>query len=389
MSDQAHNVPGLLALEDGTVFPGRIFGATGTALGEVVFNTAMTGYQEIITDPSYCGQIVVMTATQIGNYGVNEQDIESPKPHARGFVVRELAKLHSNYRATSTLGAYLAEHNVVGISEVDTRALTRHLRQFGAVRGVVTSEISDPSEAVAAARKCPDMVGADLVCEVVPKEPYEWKKGFLEDGLRPQPVQTNGNGKPLQVVAIDCGIKRTILRHLVDIGCQVSVVPPSTPAEAVLERRPDGVFVSNGPGDPAAVGYAVDQLKGLVGRVPIFGICLGHQLLGLALGGKSFKLKFGHHGGNHPVLNKATGKVEITAQNHGFAIEPESIERNGCKVTHVNLYDQTLEGFAHTEWPLLAVQYHPEAGPGPHDASYLFGSFVDLMRSGSTAALIS
>lgn len=370
----------ILALEDGTYFLGRAFGAPGTRCGEVVFNTAMTGYQEVLTDPSYYGQIVTMTYPHVGNYGVNPEDLESGKVHVSGLVVKEHTERPSNHRATQSLSAYLNEQGVVGIDSIDTRALTRKLRVDGAMRGVITTEIQDAGACVELARSSPSMVGADLVREVAPKQTTAWTEGLVPSPRHCRAV-TEAN---YSVVAIDCGMKRNILRHLVDIGCRVTVVPPTVDAGEILAIKPDGVFVSNGPGDPQAVGYAVDLLRGLIGRQPIFGICLGHQLLGLALGATSFKLKFGHHGANQPVRNLATGRVEITSQNHGFAIEEAGVRRAGCVVTHMNLNDDTLEGFVHPDRALMAIQYHPEASPGPHDASYLFDCFAMMMRTGRT-----
>ncbi len=371
-----------LALEDGTYFVGQAFGARGTQSGEVVFNTAMTGYQEILTDPSYCQQIVTMTYPQIGNYGVNETDVESSRPHVAGLVIKELARVPSNYRATLPLEEYLARNEIIGLQGIDTRALTKKLRVDGALRGLLTTEIDDPAECVRLARESPSMTGADLVKVVAPKECSAWKEGTVP--LFPS-LARGQEGRSLigsrRVAAIDCGMKRNILRKLVDVGCEVRVVPPTLSAEEILADRPDGVFVSNGPGDPAAVGYAVDLLKGLIGKVPIFGICLGHQLLGLAMGATTFKLRFGHRGANQPVQNLATGRVEITSQNHGFAVEAQSIETVGGVATHVNLNDGTLEGFVHRELPILAVQYHPEASPGPHDATYLFDCFATMMTT--------
>jgi carbamoyl-phosphate synthase small subunit len=393
----------ILALEDGTVLSGTAFGAPGTRTGEVVFNTSMTGYQEILTDPSYCGQIVTMTYPLIGNYGVNPVDVESARPFVNGFVIRELARRHSNYRATLCLEDYLAEHNVIGLEGVDTRALAKKLRVDGAMRGAITTEIDDARECVRLAARSPRMVGADLVTLVAPRDTSTWSAGLdpvftpLRGGrgarqARGRRIATRGvsSGRagakpptePCRVVALDCGMKRNILRHLIDIGCAVQIVPPTVSVEEVLDYKPDGVFISNGPGDPGAVRYAIELLEGLVGKVPLFGICLGHQLLGLALGAETFKLKFGHRGANHPVRNVATGRVEITSQNHGFAIEMHSLESSGGCVTHVNLNDGTLEGFVHREMPILAVQYHPEASPGPHDATYLFDCFHTMMSSG-------
>jgi len=368
----------MLATEDGMVYPGRAFGARGTRTGEVVFNTAMAGYQEILTDPSYYGQIVTMTYPHIGNYGVNELDVESQKPSVAGFVMRDPVRCPSNFRATLSLEDYLSQHGIIGIADIDTRALTRRIRITGAMRSVITTQERDPAKCVRLAREAPNMMGADLVKEVAPKEPFSWSDGV--DGLY-TPSRQNETGRRL-VVAIDCGMKRNILRHLVDVGARVEVVPPTVRPEAILKRRPDGVFVSNGPGDPAAVGYAIDLIRALVGQVPIFGICLGHQLIALALGAKSFKLKFGHRGANQPVLNTATGRVEITSQNHGFAIDTTSIEAAGATATHVNLNDRTLEGFIHADKAILAIQYHPEASPGPHDAAYLFDCFERMMESG-------
>jgi carbamoyl-phosphate synthase small subunit len=368
---------GLLALEDGSVFAGRGFGAVGTATGEVVFNTSMMGYQEVITDPSYRGQIVTMTYPLIGNYGINTEDVESGGPHVRAFVIKELARHHSNQRASTTLEAYLAEAGVIGIEGIDTRSLTRKLRVDGAMRGAVSTEVRDPVELVKLARSAPSMEGADLVREVAPTSASDWT-----EGLNPHFTPSRHSEASPKVVAIDCGMKRNILRHLVDLGCRVRVMPPTVSPEEVLAERPNGIFVSNGPGDPAAVRYAVTLLQGLVGRVPVFGICLGHQLLGLALGASTFKLRFGHRGANQPVQNLATGRVEITSQNHGFAVDAASLERAGGTPTHINLNDQTLEGFTHRDMPILAVQYHPEASPGPHDATYLFDCFATMMTTG-------
>ena len=373
-----------LALEDGTVFFGRRLGAEGTQTGEVVFNTSLTGYQEILTDPSYCGQIVTMTYPQMGNYGVNEEDVESARPQVAGFVVKESAGRFSNFRAARSLDDYLSAHGIVGISGVDTRALTRKLRVDGAMRGVITSEIDDPAECVRKAREAPSLVGADLVRVVAPSDPYDWSTPSDPAFVRrrtDRPEAPGEIGNPL-VVAIDCGMKRNILRNLVDLGCRVHVVPPTWDAKRILECKPQGVFVSNGPGDPAAVHYAIDLLRNLIGKAPIFGICLGHQLLALALGAETFKLRFGHRGGNHPVRNLTTGRVEITSQNHGFAVTTDSLERAGGVPTHMNLNDQTLEGFVHREHPILGVQYHPEASPGPRDATYLFDCFATMMRTG-------
>lgn len=367
-----------LALEDGTVYTGTAFGADGTRDGEVCFNTSMAGYQEILTDPSYAGQIVTMTYPLIGNYGINLEDVESVRPQVEGFIVKELARRPSNFRSTSTLEDYLRQNNIVAIQGVDTRSITRKLRIEGAMRGSLSTEILSDVELVARARKWPGLVGHDLVKDVCPPEAFEWKRGFESkfsmDRSRLKP------GK--RIIALDCGMKQNILRNLVEVGCEVTVLPPSSSSRQILEHKPNGVFVSNGPGDPAAVSYAIESLKGLVGKVPIFGICLGHQLLGLALGAKTYKLKFGHRGGNQPVMNLATRRVEITSQNHGFAVDTDSLARVGGVPTHENLNDRTLEGFSHTGEPIFSVQYHPEASPGPHDATYLFDCFIDMMNSG-------
>jgi len=374
--------PCKLALEDGFVLTGTSFGAAGDAAGEVVFNTGMSGYQEVLTDPSYAGQIVTMTYPLIGNYGTNDEDVESHnrKVQVAGFVVKELSPVVSSFRANRSLSDYLAEQGVCGIADVDTRALTRHIRVVGALNGVMSTECMDAAELVRRARALPSMAGADFVKVVTPDEPYEWKHGY--DSAFAQAHRDHGQ-RVFNVVAIDCGAKMNILRNLVECGCDVTVVGARATAEEVLERKPDGVFVSNGPGDPEAVTYTIETLKGLVGRVPIFGICLGHQLLCWALGGRTYKLKFGHRGCNQPVRNEATGKVEITSQNHGFAADADSLTAAGAAVTHVNLNDRTVEGFTHTDQAIFSVQYHPEASPGPHDATYLFDCFRDMMETGS------
>ncbi len=365
-----------LALEDGTIFTGSAFGASGTSAGEVVFNTSMTGYQEILTDPSYAGQIVTMTYPLIGNYGINKTDVESRRVSVKGFVIKELSPVASNYRSDMTLSEYLKENGVIGIEGIDTRALVRRLRVSGVMRGVLSTEILDDVKLVSMAKNSPDMNGADWVKEVKPERPYEW-----EEDQGPWSLGKVERGDGLHVVALDCGAKHNILRHLSERGIKVTVLPPDTPAAEILKHNPDGLFVSNGPGDPAAVGYAIESLKSALGKVPTFGICLGHQLLGLALGARTYKLKFGHRGGNQPVKNLDTGRVEITSQNHGFAVEKESLEAKGGVITHINLNDNTVEGFRHKQMPVFSVQYHPEAAPGPHDAAYLFDAFVEMMKT--------
>jgi carbamoyl-phosphate synthase small subunit len=365
----------LLALADGRVFEGTAFGARGEATGEVVFNTAMTGYQEVLTDPSYKGQLVCMTAPHIGNTGVNAEDVESGRPWVEGFIVREASPLASSWRATGTLDAYLAAHGIVGIQGIDTRALTRHIRDHGAQEGVIATEELDPPRLVAKARALPGLIGRDLVKEVTCQAAHEWTESVwrLGEGYgRPAPARYH-------VVAFDSGVKRNILRQLVALGCRVTVVPAFASAEEALGFRPDGIFLANGPGDPEGVPYLAEAVRRLCGRVPIFGICLGHQILALALGARTYKLPFGHHGANHPVKDLVAGRVEITSQNHGFAVHPDSVGPAGLEVTHVNLNDGTCEGMRHRSLPVFSVQYHPEASPGPHDAHYLFRRFVELM----------
>jgi carbamoyl-phosphate synthase small subunit len=373
--------PAVLALEDGTVFEGQSFGAPVERTGEVVFNTAITGYQEIFTDPSYSGQIVVLTYPQIGNYGANDADSESVRPFIEGLAVREFSALSSNWRSEETAQQFLAASGVPVITGIDTRALVRHLRSRGVMRGILsavsTGASIDARELVERARQSPSMNGLDLATRVSTPERYEWDLP-VEACSPSERIGTPREGR-LHVVAYDFGMKRNILRRLVQAGCRLTVVPAGTSAEDVLALKPSGVFLSNGPGDPEPLTHQAGQVRKLVGRVPIFGICLGHQILGLALGGKTYKLKFGHRGANHPVLNKVTGKVEITSHNHGFAVDPDSLNLNELEVTHTNLNDETLEGFRHRSHPVFCVQYHPEAAPGPHDSQYLFDDFVDLM----------
>lgn len=369
-----------LALENGSVFPGESFGAEGEVAGEVVFNTSMTGYQEILSDPSYCGQIVTMTYPLIGNYGINADDIESAGPQVSGFIVKEYFDYHSNWRARGSLGSWLKEHNVMAIQGIDTRMLTRMIRTVGAMRGILSTGDLDESRLIAKARSAPQMAGLDLTKNVTCKEPYDWEAvDRTPFALAPDLSANLRNGRKFFVVVYDYGVKRNILRRLTSYGCRLTVVPSWFPGEEVLRMNPDGIFLSNGPGDPDAVKYAIENIKKLIGVKPIFGICLGHQLLGLALGGKTFKLKFGHRGANHPVKNLQTGDIEITSQNHGFAVDPASLDPSKIEITHVNLNDGTNEGFRHRELPVFCVQYHPEASPGPHDSDYLFRRFVDLM----------
>ena len=372
--------PAVLALEDGTVFEGQSFGAPVERWGEVVFNTAITGYQEIFTDPSYAGQIVVLTNPEIGNYGTNDSDNEAARPYIEGLVVREFSPLASNWRADETAREFLTTNRVPVLGGVDTRALVRHLRSRGVMRGVLSTSGADPRELVERARQSPSMAGLDLATRVSTPERYEWDKGVAP--CSPSDLEKAPADSRFHVVAYDFGIKRNILRRLVQAGCRLTVVPATTPAEDVLSLKAQGVFLSNGPGDPEPLQYQAGEMRKLIGRVPIFGICLGHQILGLALGGKTYKLKFGHRGANHPVLNKVTGRVEITSHNHGFAVDPDSLNLNEIEITHTNLNDETLEGFRHRSHPVFCVQYHPVAAPGPHDSRYLFDDFVKLMQAG-------
>jgi carbamoyl-phosphate synthase small subunit len=367
----------ILALADGRYFTGRSLGASGEISGEVVFNTSLAGYQEILTDPSYRGEIVTMTYPQIGNTGINPEDVESRQPFLSAFVVKESCPFPSNWRSELTLDAYLKEQGIVGIEGIDTRALVRHIRDCGAQTGIVSSIDLDPASLIEKARKAPSIVGQDLVKEVSCQQQYAWEQGVwdLVDGY----ADASTTSRPLKVVAFDFGIKQNILRNLTAAGCQVSVVPATTSAAEVMAMAPDGVFLSNGPGDPEPIAYAQETIRQLLGKVPLFGICLGHQLLSIALGGKTYKLKFGHRGGNQPVLDKATGRVEITSQNHGFAVDPQSLG-DDVEVSHINLNDQTVEGIRHKSYPAFSVQYHPEASPGPHDAHYLFARFIDMIK---------
>jgi carbamoyl-phosphate synthase small subunit len=378
----------ILALEDGRIWRGRGFGAEAETVGEVVFNTAITGYQEILTDPSYCGQIVTMTYPLIGNYGINEEDIESRKIFAEGFIVRELSRTVSNWRSGRSLDDYLKSQNIPGISDIDTRSLVRHIRERGSMRGCLSTRATSEEEVVARARTAPDMVGLDLASVVSCETSYEWTD-----------TQAKAYGSPVllhsqidkiieprfHVVAYDFGLKYNSLRSLAALGCRVTVVPAHTSAEDVASLKPDGIWLSNGPGDPEPLTGVIANLKKLIGRFPVFGICLGHQLMGLAVGGKTYKLPFGHHGGNQPVKDLTTGKVEITAQNHGFAVDADSLPSD-AEVTHINLNDHTVEGLRHKNYPAFSVQYHPEAGPGPHDAAYLFQRFLAMMENEKRAS---
>jgi carbamoyl-phosphate synthase small subunit len=374
-------VKAVLALEDGTWFQGTAVGAEGTATGEVVFNTGLTGYQEILTDPSYAGQIVTMTCPEIGNYGVASADVESRAPQVAGFVIRSESLVASNWRAAGTLSEYLASSGIVAIAGIDTRALTRRLRSAGVMRGVIRSGDHDPAALVDEAGRAPLMAGSDLVSGVTCAAAFDWPFQGAEagsGGYELAPVRATA--RRFRVAAWDFGMKWNILRRLSAYGCDVRVYPASTPASVLLAGSPSGVFLSNGPGDPAALPYVIENVRGIVAHgVPLFGICLGHQVLGLALGARTFKLKFGHRGSNHPVKQLETGRIEITSQNHGFAVDPDTLPPD-VMVTHVNLYDGTLEGFRHRHKPVFSVQYHPEASPGPHDADYLFGLFIDAME---------
>lgn len=377
---QTGETKALLALEDGKIFEGRSFTGHCESTGEVVFNTSMSGYQEILTDPSYCGQMVTMTYPLIGNYGINDEDVESNRIQVEALLVKEYQEYPSNWRSQMTLADYLKASDIPGIEGIDTRALTRHIRLQGAMKAAISTIDLDPDSLVERARQAPDMIGRDLVKEVTTSDPMFWKDGRpvpLDGGI--DKFQWPERDRLYRVVAMDYGVKFNILRSLEKRGCTILLMPASTESKAIDRLDPDGLFLSNGPGDPAAVTYAVDAIRGQIGKRPVFGICLGHQLMGLALGGKTFKLKFGHRGGNQPVKDLSTGKVEITSQNHGFCVDMESLKDQDVELTHINLNDNTLEGLKHRKHPLFSVQYHPEASPGPRDASYLFDRFVEMM----------
>jgi len=384
--NEVQHRPAILALEDGRIFNGRAAGAITRRGGEVVFNTSLTGYQEVFTDPSYAGQIVCLTYPHIGNVGANLDDQESTRPYIESLVVREFSQVSSNWRSSETAQLYLNRHKIPVIWDIDTRALVRHLRLHGALRGIVSTDGTPAEQLIHEAKQVPSMAGQELASRVSTEKGYKWDTGSIELASSPWSEQMgeagsgNEGGRKLRVAAYDFGIKQNILRLLVDHGCEVVVVPAQTPAEDVLELGADGVFLSNGPGDPEPATYAVENIRKMLGKVPVFGICLGHQLCGLALGGKTFKLKFGHHGANHPVKNLLTEQVEITSQNHGFCVDPESLPSSDVEITHLNLNDHTNEGFRHKSLPLFSVQYHPEASPGPHDSHYLFTQFTDLMK---------
>ena len=369
----------ILALADGKIYEGEHFGAENEVEAEIVFNTSMSGYQEIITDPSYCGQMVVMTYPLIGNYGINPEDFESDRPYLSGFIIKELSRVQSNWRSRGNLEDFLKKNNVFGIQGIDTRALTRRIRDKGAQQAVLSTNISDTQNLIEKARKSPGLIGRDLVKDVTCNKAYDWNESewVIQNGKTELEKAKN---RPFNVLVYDFGVKRNILRKLTRAGCKVKVFPAATSADEAVATNPDGVFLSNGPGDPAAVPYAIENVKGLLGKVPIFGICLGHQILSLALNGSTYKLKFGHHGGNQPVLDANSGKVEITSQNHGFAVKETSLLKD-VDITHLNLNDNTVEGIQHKTLPIFSVQYHPEASPGPHDSDYLFNKFVSLMET--------
>jgi carbamoyl-phosphate synthase small subunit len=366
----------IIALEDGRIFEGTSFGSIGEKTGEVVFNTSMTGYQEILTDPSYKGQIVTMTYPLIGNYGVNEDDVESIKPHVEGFIIREYSPIHSSWRAQGSLSEFLKTHGIIGIEGVDTRALTKHIRTAGAMKAIISTENMNKDRLIEKAKASPGLIGRDLVKEVTCLAPYPWKSRIPATS---QPLFTSREYRH-RVIAMDFGIKHSILRLLESLGCDITVVAAGTTADEILSSHPDGIVLSNGPGDPEGIPYAIETTRELIGQKPIWGICLGHQIVGLALGGRTYKLKFGHHGANHPVKDLTKGKVSITAQNHGFCVDVNFLNKEEIEVTHVNLNDGTLEGMRHRKLPIISVQFHPEASPGPHDALYLFEDFIQMME---------
>jgi carbamoyl-phosphate synthase small subunit len=372
----------ILALEDGTVFEGKSFGFCGEKTGEVVFNTSMTGYQEILTDPSYKGQIVTMTYPLIGNYGINREDIESQEPKVEGFIVKENSSVFSNWRGDQSLSDYLSSHRIMAVEGMDTRAITRHIRLAGAMKAILSTDDLDRDRLIEKSKTSPGLIGRDLVKEVTCERPFPWRTGndsqFSYSNLQSSPSITR-----FKVVALDYGVKYNILRSLCDWNCEVTVLPASSSAEFILSHLPDGILLSNGPGDPEGIPYAIETIRQLIGKKPIFGICLGHQLLGLALGGRTFKLKFGHRGANQPVKDLRTSKVMITSQNHGFCVDPNSLDPTEVELTQVNLNDQTLEGMRHRRFPIFSVQYHPEASPGPHDTQDLFGEFIRMMELNS------